>query len=857
MTYRFKGSTASWCASLGLLALSVSAQQPVFETYGTINASMQGATTGPDGNLWVCAAGFMVKITPDGIITQYTLDNDVLNVPEEIVTGPDGNLWFTDSGAHSIGKITPDGVYTKYPLSPFRFDSGPQGIARGSDGNLWFAESGNFKIGRITTGGLITEYTVQSEPFDITAGPDGNMWFTNIGAGAIDKLTLDGASFTAYATSSNSEPTSIAVGPDGNLWFLERAINKIGKMTLSGVLTEYPIPTPESLPWTITSGPDGNLWFTENSGNKLGRISTDGTITEYTIPNSYAPSGVATGPDHNLWITDANGGQVYQLLMASFSIASSQTSLPFSYQQGGGNPPEQAIDVSGIGGASVPINVSATSTGNWLHVTSDSAVTPATLTISVDPSSLQPDTYRGAVSVALSNGFALPIKVVLTVTPNPNIQISLGSLSFAYQSGGGLLASQLVEVTALSGGSVPFTASISSPGNWLSVTPTSGMTPASLTISANPVSLAPGVYTGTLTIMGGSGSNTVTIFVTFAVNANSTVVVSVSSLGFVYQTGSAPPPLQSVQVTGFNGGAVAFTASAASKGNWLSVTPTSGVTPSSLMVAVNPAGLAMGIYPGTVTVAGSSGTNASTIAILLSVTAPPNPTVTSIVNGASFAAGGISPGEIVTLIGNSMGPTTALGAVSADGKISSQLGGVTVSFNNFAAPILYASATQINCVAPYEIAKLSNVSVKVNYLGQSSTLYPVNVVGVAPAIFQGAVLNQSGSLNTAENPAAVGSVVVFWMTGEGQTNPLGLTGRITEINNSSTGPLTPQPLITPTVTIGGQAAKVHFYGEAPDLVSGILQINVEVPAGLPAGSWPLVVSFGPISSQGGITVAVQ
>jgi len=151
----------------------------------------------------------------------------------------------------------------------------------------------------------------------------------------------------------------------------------------------------------------------------------------------------------------------------------------------------------------------------------------------------------------------------------------------------------------------------------------------------------------------------------------------------------------------------------------------------------------------------------------------------------------------------------------------------------------------------------TNVSVKVNYLGQSSTRYPVNVVGVAPAIFQGAVLNQSGSLNTAENPAAVGSVVVFWMTGEGQTNPLGLTGRITEINNSSTGPLTPQPLITPTVTIGGQAAKVHFYGEAPDLVSGILQINVEVPAGLPAGSWPLVVSFGPISSQGGITVAVQ
>jgi uncharacterized protein (TIGR03437 family) len=205
-----------------------------------------------------------------------------------------------------------------------------------------------------------------------------------------------------------------------------------------------------------------------------------------------------------------------------------------------------------------------------------------------------------------------------------------------------------------------------------------------------------------------------------------------------------------------------------------------------------------------------------------------------------------------------MGPTAALGAVvSADGTIGSQLGGVSVLFNNFAAPILYASATQINCVAPYEIARLSNVSVKVNYTGQSSTLYPANVVGVAPAIFQGAILNQSGSRNTPQNPAAVGSVVVFWMTGEGQTNPSGLTGRITQVNNSSTGPLTPQPLITPTVTIGGQAAKVLFYGEAPGLVSGILQMNVEVPAGLPAGSSPLVVWFGPISSHGGIAVAVQ
>jgi uncharacterized protein (TIGR03437 family) len=69
--------------------------------------------------------------------------------------------------------------------------------------------------------------------------------------------------------------------------------------------------------------------------------------------------------------------------------------------------------------------------------------------------------------------------------------------------------------------------------------------------------------------------------------------------------------------------------------------------------------------------------------------------------------------------------------------------------------------------------------------------------------------------------------------------------------------LTPGPLLQPTVTIGGQPANWSFAGEAPGLVSGVMQLNVIVPTNIAATDQPIVVSFGGNPSQSGVTVSVK
>ncbi len=77
--------------------------------------------------------------------------------PVSVTPGPDGNLWFTEFDGNRIGRITPAGIVTEFSagISP---KSGPFGITAGPDGSLWFAEYVGNRIGRITPSGLLSEF---------------------------------------------------------------------------------------------------------------------------------------------------------------------------------------------------------------------------------------------------------------------------------------------------------------------------------------------------------------------------------------------------------------------------------------------------------------------------------------------------------------------------------------------------------------------------------------------------------------------------------------------------------------------------------------------------------------------------
>jgi uncharacterized protein (TIGR03437 family) len=245
---------------------------------------------------------------------------------------------------------------------------------------------------------------------------------------------------------------------------------------------------------------------------------------------------------------------------------------------------------------------------------------------------------------------------------------------------------------------------------------------------------------------------------------------------------------------------------------------------------------------------------------------PALPTVKGVTNGASYATGAVSPGELVTIFGTAIGPATAAGAITdpSTGKLATTIGGVQVLFNGTAAPMIYASSTQVSAVVPYEMAPVASPGVRIKYAGQTSNSYQLTTTTTAPGLFtqnasgsgSGSILNQDYSVNGPNNAAAKGSIVMVYLTGEGATSPPSVTGAIT----TATLPppqVTPAPLLAVGVTINGQPALYVYAGEAPGLVAGMMQLNVQIPASAPSGNLPITVSIGGNPSQNGVTVSVQ
>ena len=236
--------------------------------------------------------------------------------------------------------------------------------------------------------------------------------------------------------------------------------------------------------------------------------------------------------------------------------------------------------------------------------------------------------------------------------------------------------------------------------------------------------------------------------------------------------------------------------------------------------------------------------------------------IQGISNAASYASGSIAPGEAVLIAGAGIGPTSLNTAqLTASGAVSTNVANTTFTFNGYPAPIVYVSQQYSSVIVPYEVAGSSSAQVIATVNGQTSPPFTVPVVAALPGIFsanasgggQGAFLNQNLTPNTAQNPAARGSTVVLFLTGEGQTNPNGVDGQVTASHIS--------PALQPvTVSFGGvPATNYPFVGEAPSEVAGVMQINVTVPTGAPAGSAvPVTVTLGnTYTTQSGITIALQ
>ena len=227
------------------------------------------------------------------------------------------------------------------------------------------------------------------------------------------------------------------------------------------------------------------------------------------------------------------------------------------------------------------------------------------------------------------------------------------------------------------------------------------------------------------------------------------------------------------------------------------------------------------------------------------VIVPPTPTFVSkgVVSAGSFLGangdGVVTPGGLATIFDIPNAPNLGPGSFvqptdfDAYGKLPTTLAGVTVTFDGKPAPVFLAWNQQLNVQVPFEVAGKKSTVVQIDYLGSRSAAVSVPVAASQPALFVypgGAIAgNQDGTLNTASNAAARGSVISLYGTGLGKLSYDVQTGV------GAPGPPAGYSGGHTCILGGSKSVSVAFAGWTPSAV-GLAQWSFVLPADSPTGT---------------------
>jgi trimeric autotransporter adhesin len=1053
-------------------------------SYDVSGGNISGMAEGADGNLWLTQYGEISRMTAGLAFTEYAI-TIADSQPQGITSGPDGNLWFTESNGNKVAKLVLSSVpatslLTISPLSlSFTGEQGgaapaPQSLSISAPSATTFTASTSAvpwlsitPSGTLTTNQTISVSVNQSANLDnLPVGDDtGVVTLSNGGVSqyvpvsftvtsASNQITLEGnptgltftypiggalppsqtlqviatpsgggsasVPFTAAASSvgnwlsvtpSGTTPATltVSVAPLGL-----SAGNYMGSITISGGgvaagrtvtvsvgLTVQPAPmvqistagltftapqggaAPPAQMFTVTaSSPTAfslnvesvTPWLTVSP---TGNLTTNQTITVTANPAGLGACGCGTFIRITWGSSTVNVPVNFNVTLPP-AVNVSPASLAYAYQVGGALPQAQTVAVSlyGVINGQQAFTAAVATGGTWLSVSPTSGTTPATLSVQVSPTGLAPGLYNGSVSITPTGGSATSVPVTLTVTGTTTFSASPNVVNFTYSQGGSTPESQTIQVSSAGSGRVAFTAT--SNATWLTVLPTSGATPVILTLTASVRGLGIGTYAGAISLTP-TGGSPLSIPVNLVISAPVTLSPSPSTLNFNYSQGASGPPAQTIQIpspssgsvafttasgapwltasplagstpatltvavsgnlaTGTYSGtvsvtvgsyiaasipvtatvgpptisasppsltftatagsaaavtqpiqlsasgsaAVAFTAVASSAGNWLSVSPSSGSTPSILEVSVSPTDLSPGSYSGNVSVSGG----ALVIPVTMTVTQAAVPIIAGIVNAASYAqANGVgspvSPGALVAIFTSTLAGAQAANFTTA--SLPPTLGNVSLTFNNIAAPIVAVSPTgqypYVSAQVPFEILAAGQTSATVPVVitvnGVPSPAVQESIVPSQPGIFTipatglgNAILvftdpatNQpaiaapaSAGLSYASAPIPRGANGFFYVTGLGEMTPSvpdgsGTCPAANGVCNANA---------TPTVLVGGVPAQVAFAGQAPGF-PGVFQVNITIPENAPTGNGVSLVvkSADGMVASNIATIAVQ
>ena len=302
------------------------------------------------------------------------------------------------------------------------------------------------------------------------------------------------------------------------------------------------------------------------------------------------------------------------------TVAVNPGSLTYSFSEGSTQSATQSVVITNNGTSSENYTVSATAKSgeNWLSVSSAAGsvgpTSSSSFAVTVDPNGMEVGIYMATVSITLSQSqFDVPVTVVVS-GGQATLHLSQTGIRFQTITGGADPAAQSLTILGTGSGSIKYSASASttSGGPWLTVSPGSGTitssAPAGATVSIQSKGLAPGDYYGKIEISSDDVSNSPQI---------ASVVLNVAQAGvdlgafvyptglvFVAQEGGGDPAPQVIAVTNPSTSALTFSsASFFGQGSQLfTVQPTSGTVDGAnpIQITVQPSltGVPANIYFG-------------------------------------------------------------------------------------------------------------------------------------------------------------------------------------------------------------------------------------------------------------------
>jgi uncharacterized protein (TIGR03437 family) len=760
---------------------------------------------GPDGVIVTVAGNGNQGSTGDG----GAATGAQLLSPRNVVVDAVGNLYFSEFNGHRVRKVTPGGIISTvagtgvagfsgdgFPAINAQLDF-PAGLAVDRLGALYIADSGNERVRKILAGGIISTYlggstsTLLGTPLGIAVDMAGTLFVADRSLVGVHSYTVAGAWTNATGTAQLTAPHDLAVDLNGVLYIADGGhIRKVA----SGQIQ--------------TVAGDGYLHAIGDGG-----LATDAMLSQ--------PSAIALNGAGSLYIADTGTQRVRQVLptgviqtLAGTGIAGYLSDNVVASAAMLNLPTGVALDAAG------DILIADTWNQRIRQVTADGRIHTlvGTGAVGVGAEGLAPaqTPLSEPSGVCIDRGGTLFVvdtfnHRVLEAAPQAMVVTAAGNGAPGDAGDGG--PARLAQLN------LPSACSRDSAGN-LFIADTSNHRIRKVAPSG---AISTVVGTGTA---GFSGDESPAIAA--SINTPRGVVVDDNGDIFIADTGNNR--IRQVTPDGVIH-TIAGQAAAGFAGDG------------------GPAATAQINAPGGLLLDGAgdlyfADTGNNRVRRLVPQAAPPAALVVltplSAVSAASLSPGPVAPGEIIVIFGAGLGPESGVaGALDSTGVLANLLSGAEVRFDGVPAPVFYAQFGQINVQVPYSVAGNASTHVQALYQGTPSGSLDLAVVAAAPALFP-VVVNPDGFPNSQTDPAALGSILTFYATGEGLTNGPNVSGQ------AAVAPY-PSPLLPVTLTVAGFPAQILYAGSAPGAV-GLLQVNARIPAGF--------IPTGPVAAELAVGSAV-